>query len=99
MNTEFLAWAYVVISIAGAAFFNGAEMGLLSVNRLRLRHHVERGSRSARVLEGLLARQEAVLSTVLLSNNFFAISGAAVATSVLEERMGGDAGRSSPPSP
>ncbi len=88
MSAEFLAWAYVLISIVGAAFFNGAEMGLVSVNRLRLRHLVERGSRSALVLRDLLVHQEAVLSTALLGNNFFTISGAAVATSILEQRMG-----------
>jgi CBS domain containing-hemolysin-like protein len=58
------------------------------VNRLRLRHAVERGSRSARALQRLLDRQEAVLSTALLGTNFFTISGAAVATSILERRMG-----------
>jgi CBS domain containing-hemolysin-like protein len=88
MSPEFLAWAYVFFSIVGAAFFNGAEMGLVSVNRLRLRQGVERGSRSAIALRRLLDRQEAVLSTALLGINFFTLSGAAVATSVLEARMG-----------
>ncbi len=91
MSSELLAWAYVLASIGGAAFFNGTEMGLVSVNRLRLRHAVRQGSRSALALRRLLDRQEAVLTTALLGINFFTISGAAVATSILERRLG-DAG-------
>lgn len=88
MSQYFVTWTYVVISILGAAVFNGAEMGLLSVNRLRLRQAVERGARGAALLQDLLARQEAFLATTLIAQNFFTVSGAAVATSLLEQRMG-----------
>jgi CBS domain containing-hemolysin-like protein len=82
------ALAYVLFSIFLAALFNGAEMGLVSVNRLKLRHAVQRGSASARSLRRLLDRQEAVLTTTLLLNNLFTISGAAVATYVFDQTLG-----------
>ncbi len=91
MSSELLAWMFVAATVVAAAFFNGAEMGLISVNRLRLRQAAERGSGTALVLRRLLDRQEAVLTTCLLGINFFTVSGAAVATSLLEHRMG-DAG-------
>jgi CBS domain containing-hemolysin-like protein len=88
MSSDSLGLTYVLVSIFGAALFNGAEMGLLSVNRLRLRQATERGSRGAILLQRLLDRQEAFLTTTLIATNLFTISGAAVATSLLEPRMG-----------
>ncbi len=63
-------------------------MGLVSVNRLKLRHAVQRGSAAARSLRRLLDRQETVLTTTLLLNNLFTISGAAVATYVFDQTLG-----------
>jgi CBS domain containing-hemolysin-like protein len=82
------AWSYVLFSILLAAVFSGAEMGLVSVNRLKLRQAVERGRPAARMLRRLMDRQEAVLTTTLIMNNLFTISGAAVATYLLEQRLG-----------
>ena len=43
----------IVLGILGSAFFAGAETGLISLNRVRLRHEVERKSRRAIILNGL----------------------------------------------
>jgi CBS domain containing-hemolysin-like protein len=86
--TSDLAWSYVLLSILLAALFNGAEMGLVSVNRVKLRQAVEGGRPAARMLRDLLDRQEPVLTTTLILNNLFTISGAAVATSLLEQGLG-----------
>ena len=82
------AWGYVLLSLLFAAVFSGAEMGLVSVNRLKLRQAVERGRPAARMLRRLMDRQEAVLTTTLIMNALFTISGAAVATYLLERRLG-----------
>ena len=82
------AWGYVLLSLLLAAVFSGAEMGLVSVNRLKLRGAVERGRPAARMLRRLMDRQEAVLTTTLILNALFTISGAAVATYLLERKFG-----------
>ena len=82
------AWGYVLLSLLFAAVFSGAEMGLVSVNRLKLRQAVERGRPAARMLRRLMDRQEAVLTTTLIMNALFTISGAAVATYLFEQRLG-----------
>jgi len=88
MSPDFLSLLFLLASILGAALFNGAEMGLLSVNRLRLRQSAAQGHRGAIILQRLLEHQEAFLSTTLIGYNLFTISGAAVATSLLEHRIG-----------
>ena len=75
-----IGWTFVACSVLGAAFFNGSEIGMLSVNRPRLRQAAERGVLRARVLEQLLRDRERLLATFLVGVNLFMISGAAVAT-------------------
>lgn len=50
-------------------FFAGIEAGLLSVDPVRLRHHVKQGRRSALRLDRLTKRPERLLITVLLVTN------------------------------
>ena len=81
-------WLFVVVSVFGAGFFNGSEIGMLSVNRARLRRAAERGSAGARQMERLLEDPERLLATGLVGVNLFMISGAGVATWLLETRYG-----------
>src|SRR3954470_23816260 len=50
-------------------FFAGIEAGLLSVDPVRLRHHVKQRSRAALRLDRLIKRPERLLVTVLLITN------------------------------
>ena len=50
-------------------FFAGIEAGLLSVDPVRLRHHVKQGRRAALRLDRLTKRPERLLITVLLVTN------------------------------
>jgi len=49
--------------------FAGIEAGLLSIDPVRLRHHVKRNMRAALMLNQLLQRPERLLVTVLLITN------------------------------
>jgi len=66
-----ILWNLVFISIGlvGAAFFSGAETGLISLNRLRLRHEVERRHRRAIILNSFLENTERLLGTTLIGTN------------------------------
>jgi putative hemolysin len=61
--------ALIIIGIVGSAFFSGAETGLISVNRVRLRHEVERKSRRALIINGFVENTERLLGTTLLGNS------------------------------
>lgn len=64
-------WACLaVIFLLGAAFYSGTEMGLYSLNRLRLRLRVgQSGDSAARVLLDLSDRREQSVLAVLLTQN------------------------------
>jgi Mg2+/Co2+ transporter CorB len=49
-----------------AAFFAGSETALMSLNRYRLRHRANEGSRGARLAEALLKRPDRLIGVILL---------------------------------
>jgi Mg2+/Co2+ transporter CorB len=49
-----------------AAFFAGSETALMSLNRYRLRHRANEGSRGARLAEALLKRPDRLIGLILL---------------------------------
>jgi CBS domain containing-hemolysin-like protein len=59
----------IFLGILASAFFSGAETGLISLNRVRLRHEVERKNRRAMILNGFVENSERLLGTTLLGNN------------------------------
>jgi putative hemolysin len=69
-------------------FFAGIEAGLLSVDPVRLRHHVKQGSRAALRLGRLTKRPERLLITVLLVTNFANILALLILTKLLVGRFG-----------
>ena len=63
---------YIFIILLGvliSAFFAGAETGLISLNRVRLRHEVERKNRRAIILNGFVENTERLLGTTLFGTN------------------------------
>ena len=73
-----------------SAFFSAAEIGLMTLNRYRLRHLAESGHRGARLALTLLERPDRLLGVILLGNNFANIAASSVAT-VLALRLYGEA--------
>ncbi len=66
-------------------FFAGIEAGLLSIDPVRLRHHVKQRKRSALRLERLMKHPERLLITVLLITNMADILGLLLLTKLLVE--------------
>lgn len=64
-----LAILLILVGLASSFFFAGIETGMISLNRLRLRHDVERRHRRAIHLNGFLENSEQLLGTTLVGNN------------------------------
>lgn len=60
---------FIIVGVAASAFFAGLETGLISLNRLRLRHEVERKNRRAVIIDGFVENTERLLGTTLLGNS------------------------------
>lgn len=73
--------AFIILGCWIISFlFNGIEAGLTSLDPIRLRHHVNRQSRSAVRLHTLLKQPERLLVTVLLVTNLADIFGLLLVT-------------------
>lgn len=74
-----------------SGLFSSSETGLMSLNRYRLKHLVEKGNRGARLAQVLLERPDRLLGLILLGNNFVNILASAIAT-MLALRLYGETG-------
>ncbi|HLF04718.1 MAG TPA: hemolysin family protein [Dehalococcoidia bacterium] len=72
----------LVVSIAMVAFFNSAEAGLISVNRVRMRYLAEQGSRAARAVNRVLDQPEKLFATISVTVNALIIFAASVGTAL-----------------
>src|SRR3989338_5116304 len=68
----------VLLLILLSAFFSAMEAGVLSINKVRLRHLVEQGNRSAKLTFGLLTRLDQVIGTLLVANNLVNVTISAI---------------------
>jgi Mg2+/Co2+ transporter CorB len=80
--------AVLIFLIVLAAFFSAAEIGLMTLNRYRLRHLAESGHRGAQLARKLLERPDRLLGLILLGNNFTTIAASSVATLLALELYG-----------
>jgi len=78
----------LIFLILLSAFFSAAEIGLMTLNRYRLRHLAESGHRGARMAHRLLERPDRLLGIILLGNNFANIAASSVATLIALEVYG-----------
>jgi putative hemolysin len=68
-----MIWVAVLLCFAVSFVFSGIEAGLLSVNRVRLKHRLKHRDKSAIILNRLLEHPERLLVTVLLVTNLMNI--------------------------
>jgi len=81
----------LLVLISLSAFFSGSETALMSLNRYRLKHQVDKGHRGAILVSRLLSRPDRLLGLILLGNNL--VNFAAVSlTTLITLRLYGEAG-------
>jgi Mg2+/Co2+ transporter CorB len=81
----------LVILILLSGFFSSSETGLMALNRYRLRHLANSGSRGAKIAQNLLRKPDRLIGLILLGNNLVNILAASIAT-VIGIRLLGDNG-------
>lgn len=84
-------FAALIIFIAFSAFFSGAETGIMTANRYRLKHQAKTGNRSAQRVLDLLSHPDRLIGVILIGNNIVNISASSVAT-LIGLRLAGDPG-------
>lgn len=81
----------LLLLILLSGFFSGAEIGMMSLNRYRLRYLVKKNHKTAIRVSQLLAHPDRLLSVVLIGNTLANIIASMVAT-LVGQRLYGDAG-------
>lgn len=71
-----------------SAFFSASEIGMMSLNRYRLRHLVKKNNKQAIRVNQLLARPDRLLSVVLIGNTLANIVASMAATLVGQQLYG-----------
>ncbi|QPJ63506.1 MAG: HlyC/CorC family transporter [Candidatus Nitronauta litoralis] len=70
----------VVVFILMEAFFSGCEIGLISINRFKIRQDAEEGNETARRVQNLLSSPERFFSTTSVGTNIAVVSSTAIFT-------------------
>ncbi|MCJ7593567.1 MAG: hemolysin family protein [Desulfobacterales bacterium] len=85
-----IEWTLVIIGICLLleAFFSGSEIGLVSADRMKLRHDAAKGSRGAKLALEMLKRPEWVLSTTLVGTNIAVVTNTTVVTALMLNLFG-----------
>ena len=83
-----MIWLAVAACVLVSFVFSGVEAGILSVNRVRLKHRLKLGDRAARKLNRLLARPDRLLITVLIVTNLTNIFALTLTTQALAQMFG-----------
>jgi CBS domain containing-hemolysin-like protein len=78
----------ILICMALQAFFSGMETGVISIHRMRLRHSIKQGSRSASILEGFLDNTDRLLGTTLVGTNICVVIISVLAASMAVSLIG-----------
>src|SRR5579871_5587460 len=78
----------IVLSIAAAAFFAGAETALTAASRARMHALEMAGDKRAKLVTRLIGMRGRLISAMLLGGQFVTIGSSAIATSVLLEVFG-----------
>ncbi len=92
MDTIHLSSLFIalLILVLISAFFSGAEIGMMSVNRYRLKHSAKKNKRAKRVLE-LLSAPDRLLGIILIGNTLANIIASSIAT-IIGQRLYGATG-------
>jgi len=79
----------LAVCLVTSFLFSGTEAGILSLNRVRLRHRLKMNDRAARKLQRLVSRPERMLVTVLLVTNMMNICAILLITRACVHAWGG----------
>ena len=78
----------MLICLIAEGFFSGSEIGVVSADRMKLRHAAAKGSKGARLALQMLAKPEWLLSTTLVGTNIAVVTNTTVATALMMDLFG-----------
>ena len=87
LSSLFLALGILILI---SAFFSGSEIGMMSINRYRLKHLAQKNKKAKRV-QNLLKTPDRLLGVILIGNTLANILASSIAT-IIGQRLYGAPG-------
>lgn len=73
----------MALCLLAEGFFSGSEIGIVSADKLKLRHEASQGSTGAKLALKMLDKPEWLLSTTLVGTNIFVVTNTTLATGLM----------------
>ena len=78
----------MLICLLLEAFFSGSEIGVISADRIKLRHKAAKGDKGAKLALKMLEKPEWLLSTTLVGTNIAIVTNTSLATLLVVQLFG-----------
>ncbi|MCP4408284.1 MAG: HlyC/CorC family transporter [Gammaproteobacteria bacterium] len=78
----------MIICLIAEGFFSGSEIGVVSADRVKLRHDAAKGSSGAKLALRMLKSPEWLLSTTLVGTNIAVVANTTMATALMIQLFG-----------
>ena len=84
---------YIILLLAGSAFFSGTEIAYNNLNKLKMKKESDSEDRTSRLVKYLYKHYDSLLATLLIGNNLVNIGSTAIATVLAVTIAGLSSGR------
>ena len=87
-----ISFLIIIFCIIFIAILSGSEIAFVSLNRIRLRHLIEKGNKNAKIAQRIRNEHDRLFSALILSGNLFTILATSIGTAIAISIMGEDSG-------
>jgi CBS domain containing-hemolysin-like protein len=87
-----ISFLIIIFCIIFIAILSSSEIAFVSLNRIRLRHLIEKGNRNAKIAQRIRNEHDRLFSALILSGNLFTILATSIGTAIAISIMGEDSG-------
>ncbi len=92
MDPDPISFLIIILCIILIAVLSSSEVAFISLNRIRLRHLVEKGNKNAKIAQKIRDEHDRLFSAVILSGNLFTVLATSVGTALAISIFGEDIG-------
>ncbi len=92
MDPDPISFLVIILCIILIAVLSSSEVAFISLNRIRLRHLVEKGNKNAKIAQKIRDEHDRLFSAVILSGNLFTVLATSVGTALAISLFGEDIG-------
>ncbi len=92
MDPDPISFIIIIICIIFIAILSSTEVAFISLNRIRLRHLIEKGNKNAVIAQKIRDEHDRLFSAVILSGNLFTVLATSIGTALSISILGKDIG-------